>query len=187
MEVNKLKKNKDNPRITQDSDIESLAKSIKGFPEMMKVRPIIINEKNVVLAGNTRLDAIKSLGMKNIPDEWVKKLGNVGRDKEVEFIVKDNTHKGAWNAEIIDEFYQDVDLENAGISVFDSGDDLDWDMLDDIDENEIDKMTDGLRKNVMFTLEESEYEEAKNKLEDTGREEFEKGFMDYIKHTLKTL
>src|SRR5690625_1915060 len=101
MEVNKLKKNKDNPRITQDSDIESLAKSIKGFPEMMKVRPIIINEKNVVLAGNTRLDAIKSLGMKNIPDEWVKKLGNVGRDKEVEFIVKDNTHKGAWNAEII--------------------------------------------------------------------------------------
>src|SRR5690625_5285221 len=151
MEVNKLKKKKDNPRITQDTDIESLAKSIKGFPEMMKVRPIIINEKNVVLAGNTRLDAIKSLGMKNIPDEWVKKLGNVGRDKEVEFIVKDNTHKGAWNAEIIDEFYQDVDLENAGISVFDSGDDLDWDMLDDIDENEIDKRTDALMKKVTFT------------------------------------
>ena len=44
LEINKLKPNKDNPRIIKDDKFKKLVKSIKDFPEMLELRPIVVDE-----------------------------------------------------------------------------------------------------------------------------------------------
>lgn len=73
MRLSDIKPNPNNPRLIMDDKFKSLCRSIEEFPKMMKLRPIIIDETNMVLGGNMRLKALKHLGFKDIPDEWVKK------------------------------------------------------------------------------------------------------------------
>jgi len=88
--VSDLKLNKDNPRSIEDEKLEKLKKSIKEFPKMMTLRPIVVDSDNVVIAGNMRLKAIVKLGMKDIPPDWVKKAEDLTEAEKKEFIVKDN-------------------------------------------------------------------------------------------------
>lgn len=61
--VNKIKPYEKNPR-KNDGAVEAVAESIKqcGY-----IAPIIVDEGNVVLAGHTRLKALKKLGYKKVP------------------------------------------------------------------------------------------------------------------------
>lgn len=64
--INKVKRNKDNPRIIRDEKYKKLLKSIKDFPEMLEKRPLIVDEDFIVLGGNMRLKALKELGYKEV-------------------------------------------------------------------------------------------------------------------------
>jgi hypothetical protein len=101
MLLSKLKPNPDNPRIIKDGKFKQLVQSIKDFPQMMALRPIIYDSKMVVLGGNMRLAALKELGYKELPDEWVKPAKGLTDDQKREFIVKDNVGFGEWNWEQI--------------------------------------------------------------------------------------
>ena len=56
--VSEVKANPNNPRIIKDDKFKKLVQSIKDFPEMLELRPIVINNDGVVLGGNMRLKGL---------------------------------------------------------------------------------------------------------------------------------
>ena len=86
IEIGKLKELEDNPRRINKADYENLKKSIKNFPEMRKLREIIVDENYTVLGGNMRLKAMRELGIEKVP---VKIVRGLSEDKKREFIIKD--------------------------------------------------------------------------------------------------
>ena len=71
IKLSTLKKNEENPRVIKDHKFDKLCDNIKRLPKMLSLRPIIVDDNNMVLGGNMRLAALKELGYKEIPDEWV--------------------------------------------------------------------------------------------------------------------
>jgi ParB-like chromosome segregation protein Spo0J len=69
VKINAIKPNKDNPRLIKDDKFKKLVKSIKEFPEMLKLRPIVVDEDMIVLGGNMRLKASKDAGLKEV---WIE-------------------------------------------------------------------------------------------------------------------
>jgi len=101
MKVSKLNRNKNNPRTIKDDKFKKLCKSITDFPQMMSLRPIVVDENMMVLGGNMRLSAIKHLKMKEIPDNWVRKASDLSEEQKQEFIAKDNIGFGSWDMDIL--------------------------------------------------------------------------------------
>ena len=66
MNLNELKENSENPRFIRDEKFKKLVQSIKDFPKMMELRPIIIDNDNVILGGNMRFKALKELKYKEV-------------------------------------------------------------------------------------------------------------------------
>lgn len=53
--------NGDNPRRINEKMLDSLINSILVFPKMLLLRPIVIDEDNIVLGGNMRLKALQTI------------------------------------------------------------------------------------------------------------------------------
>lgn len=67
MEVKKIsevKLNPNNPRLIKDDKFKKLVQSIKDFPEMLNIRPIVVNQDMIILGGNMRYKACKEAGLK---------------------------------------------------------------------------------------------------------------------------
>jgi hypothetical protein len=94
MKINLIKPNPNNPRIIKDDKFKKLVQSIKDFPQMLELRPIVIDENNIVLGGNMRLKACQELGLKDVPTIFAKDLTE---EQKKEFIIKDNVGFGEWN------------------------------------------------------------------------------------------
>ena len=92
--ISKVKANPNNPRIIKDDKFEKLVKSIKEFPKMLELRPIVVNEHMIVLGGNMRLKACKEAGLKEIP---IIKASELTEEQQKEFIIKDNVGFGEWD------------------------------------------------------------------------------------------
>ena len=82
-----LKENPDNPRFIKDDKFRKLVSSIQSFPEMLELRPVVIDENNIILGGNMRYKACKQLKYKEIP---VVKVNTLTPEQKAEFIIKDN-------------------------------------------------------------------------------------------------
>lgn len=96
--IKSLKLNEKNPRIIQDSRFDDLVKSIKEFPKMLELRPIVINSESVVLGGNMRLKACIKAGLKKVP---VIQAADLTAEQQREFVIKDNVAFGEWDWETI--------------------------------------------------------------------------------------
>jgi hypothetical protein len=128
MKLSALKLNPKNPRTIKGERYDKLVKSIKEFPKMMKLRPIVVDNDNMVLGGNMRLKALKDLGYKEIPDEWVKKADELTEDEAKRFIIADNVGFGEHDFEALKEWDQ-FELSEWGIEFQDEST-VDMDMLD---------------------------------------------------------
>jgi len=117
IKVSALKKNPGNPRQIHGHKLDLLKKSVTEFDKMMALRPIIVDENNVVLGGNMRLAAIKALGHKEIPDEWVKRADDFTEAEKREFIIKDNAGFGEWDWDVIANEWSDKPLADWGLDV----------------------------------------------------------------------
>ena len=95
--INKVKTNPENPRVIKGDKFNKLVKSIKEFPEMLKLRPIVVNSDMVVLGGNMRLKACKEAGLKEV---YILKADDLTEEQQKEFIVKDNVGFGEWDWDI---------------------------------------------------------------------------------------
>lgn len=91
--IAKLKPNPSNPRIIKDEKFRKLVQSIKEFPEMLQLRPIVVDADLMVLGGNMRLKACQAAGLKDVP---VVIAADLTPDQQREFVIKDNVGFGEW-------------------------------------------------------------------------------------------
>jgi site-specific DNA-methyltransferase (adenine-specific) len=129
-----IKPNPKNPRLIRDDKFKKLVQSIKEFPKMMELRPIIVDSDNMILGGNMRFKALKELGYKDIADNWVKRADELSEDEKKRFIVVDNVGFGDNDYDILAADYEMDDLLDWGMDELDFG--IDEDEATEIQEDE---------------------------------------------------
>lgn len=114
VKISQVKTNPNNPRIIKDDKFKKLVKSIQEFPEMLKIRPIVVNSDMVVLGGNMRLKACKEAGLKEIE---IIVADELTEEQQREFIIKDNVGFGDWDWEQLQNDWVAEELEDWGLDV----------------------------------------------------------------------
>lgn len=115
--IGDVKRNQSNPRTIKDEKFRKLVKSIKDFPEMLEIRPIVVDDAMVVLGGNMRLKACIEAGLTEV---YIIKASTLTEEQKLEFIIKDNVGYGEWEWEVLSSDW-DVDLlDSWGLDVLDS-------------------------------------------------------------------
>ena len=106
--------NENNPRILKDDKFKKLVKSIKDFPEMLEIRPIVVNNEMMVLGGNMRLRAIQEIGLKEVP---IIKAENLTEEQQREFLIKDNVGFGEWDWDALANDWDADELNDWGLDI----------------------------------------------------------------------
>lgn len=114
VEISKIRNNTNNPRFIKDDKFRKLVKSIKEFPEMLELRPIVVDEDMIVLGGNMRLKACIEAGLKQVP---IIIADNLTEDQKKEFIVKDNVGFGEWDWDLLANEWDTELLEEWGLDL----------------------------------------------------------------------
>lgn len=109
-----IKPNPNNPRLVKDDKFSKLVQSIKDFPEMLELRPIVVNDDMIVLGGNMRLKACKEAGLKEVP---IIKASQLTEEQQREFIIKDNLGYGEWDWEMIANEWDADKLNEWGMDI----------------------------------------------------------------------
>jgi len=117
MKLKDIKPNPNNPRVLRDDKFQKLKQSITEFPKMLSLRPMVIDENNVVLGGNMRLRALQELGFTDVEDAWVKRSSDLTEDEKKRFIIADNVAFGEWDWDTLANDWDVVDLEAWGLDI----------------------------------------------------------------------
>jgi len=172
--ISKVKPNPNNPRIIKDDKFEKLVRSIKEFPKMLEIRPIVVNDDMIVLGGNMRLKACKEAGLKEVP---IIKASDLTEDEQKQFIIKDNVSGGEWDWEALAADWNAEELEEWGLDVWQQPTEVDYSILDDDDVSEqLEDMTSGVKKAIQIEFEAEHYNEA-YELVKFWREQGDVGYM----------
>jgi ParB-like chromosome segregation protein Spo0J len=105
---------KSNPRLIKDDKFKKLVKSIQELPEMLEIRPIVVNADMIVLGGNMRLKACKEAGLKEVP---IIIADNLTEEQQREFLIKDNVSGGEWDFEMLANEWDVEQLEDWGLDL----------------------------------------------------------------------
>lgn len=162
VKVSTLKKNASNPRQIKGDKLDKLKASIGGFQKMMFLRPMIVDENNVVLGGNMRLAAIKALGLKEIPDEWIKRADDLTSDEKAQFIITDNSSFGEYDWDSIANEWSDYPLADWGLDV------PGFEAETPSDATDLSDSLESLFKVEVSCINEAEQEETYNRLTEQG-------------------
>ncbi len=114
IDIKKIKKNPNNPRVLKDDKFKKLTESIKTFPKMMEIRPIVVNDDMTVLGGNMRLKACQEAGLKKV---HVIKASDLTEEQQREFIIKDNVGFGEWDWDMLANEWDANQLNEWGLDV----------------------------------------------------------------------
>jgi hypothetical protein len=114
LKISEVKTNPKNPRLIKDDKFKKLVKSIQDFPQMLELRPIVVDENNIVLGGNMRLKACKEAGLKEV---FIVKADNLTEQQKDEFIVKDNVGFGEWDWDILANEWDADKLDDWGLDI----------------------------------------------------------------------
>ena len=112
--ISEVKPNPNNPRIIKDDKFAKLVQSIKDFPKMLEIRPIVVNSDMIVLGGNMRLKACKEAGLKKV---HIIKANDLTEEQQREFIIKDNVSGGEWDWEQLANEWDVEQLDAWGLDV----------------------------------------------------------------------
>lgn len=129
--IDKIFGNPVNPRVIKEHKFKKLVKSIEEFPEMLKLRPIIINDEYGILGGNMRYKACKALGLKEV---WIIKANGLTDEQTKQFIIKDNSSFGEWDWDTLANMWDVEQLTDWGVNVYDFNN-KDVDVVNQGDEN----------------------------------------------------
>ena len=175
--ISVIKPNEENPRFITDQKFKKLVKSIKEFPQMLEVRPLVVDENFMVLGGNMRLKALKSAGVFEVPIQQVKGWTD---EQKKEFIIKDNLGYGEWDWDIVANDWDIQKLKDWGMDLpdfpdpeldaeeddYEEPDDLQVDVVlgdlieigehrllcgDSTDADQVAKLMDGEKADMVFT------------------------------------
>jgi len=114
VKISEVKSNPNNPRIIKDDKFQKLVKSIKEFPEMLNIRPIVVNADMVVIGGNMRLKACKEAGIKEVA---IIKADDLTDEQQKQFIIKDNVGFGEWDWEDLANNWDAEQLTDWGLDI----------------------------------------------------------------------
>ncbi len=117
VKIKEIKVNPNNPRFIKDDKFKNLVKSIKEFPEMLSLRPVVVNKDMIILGGNMRYKAAKEAGLKEIP---ILIANNITQEQEREFLIKDNTSGGEWDWDILANEWDADELNDWGLETPDT-------------------------------------------------------------------
>jgi site-specific DNA-methyltransferase (adenine-specific) len=114
VKISQIKINPNNPRQIKDDNFKKLVKSVTEFPEMLKLRPIVVNKEMVILGGNMRFRALKEAGIKEVP---IIVADGLTEEQEKEFLIKDNVSGGDWDWDILANEWDSEKLEEWGLDI----------------------------------------------------------------------
>jgi ParB-like chromosome segregation protein Spo0J len=159
VKITQIKNNPNNPRIIKDVKFKQLVQSIKDLPEMLELRPIVVNADMVVLGGNMRLKACIEAGLKEVP---IIIADNLDEAKQKQFIIKDNIGYGEWDWNVLANEWEVEELEHWGLElpIF-------------ADSKEPDDLSDTIKQTFRIEIiceDEQSQEKAYNKLIEEGYE-----------------
>jgi ParB-like chromosome segregation protein Spo0J len=160
VKISEIKTNPKNPRLIKDDKFRKLVKSIQEFPQMLELRPIVVDENNIVLGGNMRLKACIEVGLKEV---FIVKADDLTEQQKDEFIVKDNVGFGEWDWDILANEWDTDKLQDWG---------LDLPIFKE-DENELKDLSstiDNLYRIEIICKDEEHQENSYNKLIEEGYE-----------------
>jgi ParB-like chromosome segregation protein Spo0J len=112
--IKEVKTNPSNPRTIKDAKFKKLVQSIKDFPQMLELRPIVVDKDYIVLGGNMRLKACLAAGLKEIP---ILIADQLSEEQKAEFIIKDNVGFGDWDWDVLANEWPVDKLEEWGLDV----------------------------------------------------------------------
>jgi len=148
MLISQIKPNPENPRIIKDHKFKQLVESIKSFPQMLELRPIVIDENNIVLGGNMRLKACTEAGLTDVPVIYAKDLTE---KQKKEFIIKDNVGYGEWDWDDLANNWDEQLLTEWGLDILNFQTDTFADLNKELS---LDDVTDSMCINLKYTEEE---------------------------------
>ena len=156
--------NPNNPRTIKSVQLTNLKKSITEFPEMLSLRPLVIDENNIVIGGNMRLRALKELNYTEVPYIQVTGLSD---EQKKEFVIKDNLNYGDWNWDSIQFEWDLNEISDWGLEIPEWV--MDADTEPEMDKDELDlalsKYINGKIKQIICYFDTTEYEIMIKKLE----------------------
>ena len=164
VDIRQIRQNPDNPRVIKDNKFQKLVKSITELPQMLELRPIVVNRDMIVLGGNMRLKACEAAGLTEVP---VVFADNLTPEQEREFIVKDNSSFGEWDWDLLANEWDVEQLQDWGIDI--GGFDLSPDEFDESFE-----LPDGDKspfQQMTFTMADEQQTIIKNAIDDIKKTE----------------
>jgi ParB-like chromosome segregation protein Spo0J len=168
MKIQEIKPNPNNPRIIKDHKFKQLVKSIQDFPQMLELRPIVIDENNMVLGGNMRLKACLEAGLTEVP---VKIASGLSVKQQREFIVKDNVGYGEWDWDLLANEWDSEDLSEWGLDVpkFNFDNDEEPEIDKNLLGNTLDKYLNNNIKQIVLYFENENYEPTMIRLDSIAK------------------
>lgn len=156
--IHSIRKNPDNPRVMNKQKFDKLIESIKEFPQMLKLRPIVVNNEGLILGGNMRYTACLQLNHKQV---YIIKAEDLTDEQIKQFIIKDNVGFGDWDWDILANSWDTKQLKEWGLDVWQPEEAIDYSILDDEDlSQDLDTMTGNVKKAIQIPFESEHYEEA---------------------------
>jgi DNA modification methylase len=113
VKISEVKVNPNNPRLIKDDKFKKLVQSVKDFPEMLNIRPIVVNKDMIILGGNMRFKACKEAGLKEVPII----ITDLTEEQQKEFLIKDNVSGGEWDWDILANEWNADDLKDWGLDL----------------------------------------------------------------------
>lgn len=142
VKISEVKLNESNPRFIKDDKFKKLVKSIKDLPQMLDIRPIVVNKDMMVLGGNMRLKACVEAGLKEVP---IIIADNLTEEQEKEFLIKDNVSGGEWDWDMIANEWNEVELIEWGLDI-----PLDFQTELEAEEDDFDVPADGIETDIVL-------------------------------------
>jgi len=161
IKISEIKLNPNNPRLIKDDKFKKLVKSIQDFPEMLNIRPIVVNSDMIILGGNMRYKACKEAGLKEIP---VIVAENLTEEQQKEFLIKDNTSGGEWDFEMLANEWDVEQLEEWGLDL------PTFDINNETEQNDLSDTIKNLYRIEIICKDEEHQENTYNKLIEQGHE-----------------
>ena len=153
--LSEIKKLEGNPRVIRDKEFKTLCNSIRDNSEYFEARPVILSNRTgelIIIAGNQRYEAAKSVKLKQVPTFLIEGLTEL---KEKEIIIRDNISNGDFNFDILANEWSDLPLVDWGV-------DLPEDWIGDVAGIDAPELRDGDRapfQQMTFTLHDDQVEE----------------------------
>ena len=114
VKIDSIFENPENPRTINKVKFKKLVKSVREFPEMLKLRPIVVNKEMGILGGNMRFKACQELKLKEV---YIIQATDLTDSQVEQFIIKDNVGYGDWEWDILANSWDIDKLEDWGVNV----------------------------------------------------------------------